>query len=165
MVWLKKVWWMCLLAIAGGGPLPLWLHQAICHGEHLRCAGHFPGDSSGCSNGHSQGHQSTHSLATCGHVHTQATHPQTAVREQAPQPNSSCLSRSSDLPRSNELPRYSGTHDECAACYFLSQLTIPVSLSHSLASDPLVLPRGCLPDERCACDLWPAYSSRGPPVC
>lgn len=38
MVWLKRVWIACLLAIAGGGPLPLWLHHWQCHCAHNHAA-------------------------------------------------------------------------------------------------------------------------------
>lgn len=42
MVGLQRFWMLCLLVIAGSGPLPLWLHHSVCHGHSCDAHDQFP---------------------------------------------------------------------------------------------------------------------------
>src|SRR5690348_2204307 len=72
MVGWKRIWLACLLAIAGSGPLPLWLHQLVCH--------HAPGDHAlACHSGHcGSGHcanESSNKSSWAAHGHSHAAAP------------------------------------------------------------------------------------------
>jgi hypothetical protein len=182
MVWLKRVWIACLLAIAGGGPLPLWLHHWQCHCDHSACATHSLACSADapahCKNESScKNVTSCKTAAGCKHP-SHAAHASSAGCVQASCVQGNCAQASAvDLcgsssdcaanPRTRNVQQWNSSgssHDDCAACYFLSQSTISQLDETPLLPAVHVSLRGLSPDQLPEFDLLAAYSSRAPPV-
>lgn len=150
MAGLKRIWIACLLAIAGAGPLPLWLHKLVCHCPHSHSSA-CDGDPCQPLNGAAKhGAHRMHRADACGHHHHHVAGDSSAVS-----------------PAQRKVLRVSsfgGAHDDCAACYVLSQLTVAAAMRvtpHSTSYLPAhPAPADQLPDF----DLLTAYSSRAPPV-
>lgn len=137
MVWFQRVWLALLLAIAGGGPLPLWLHHMQCH-----CAGEAGScDAEACSHGHAHHGHAAHSHAGHGHIVPGAKN------KSVPQVRSAA-----------------SDHEHCAACYCLSQLSLSATFRTVAFSTSRVLLRAPTPDRIPEFDLLAAYSSRAPPA-
>lgn len=169
MVGWKRIWLACLLAIAGSGPLPLWLHQLVCHhgsGDHAATCGLGGCGPSGCGPGlcatgsspvaNGDRHAAASACAHHGHAVHHASHGAGAV-----------ASKVAEGVKAKRVLRLSSTgsgHDDCAACYVLSQPTVISSIrsvphsAYYLPAHPLAAAR-LLPSELAA-----AYSSRAPPV-
>lgn len=148
MIGLQRIWMLCLLVIAGSGPLPLWLHHAVCHGT----AGHSHGCHGPVCPGHAQ--QTTihsHSHASCcSHSH-QVHAAKVGVAGKDGSPVSSWQAASD-------------SHEDCAVCYTLSQLTTAQPTNDVLVShlhSQYLLYAG---DSQASLQTWLAYSSRGPPT-
>ncbi|MGN6544162.1 MAG: hypothetical protein ACTHK7_03875 [Aureliella sp.] len=139
MVWFQRVWLALLLAIAGGGPLPLWLHHMQCH-----CAGEAGSCHAGaqaCSHGHAHHGHAAHSHAVHGQAVTSA--------------------KSKSVP---QVRSAASDHERCAACYCLSQLSLSAAFRTVAFSTSRVLLRAPTPDQIPEFDLLAAYSSRAPPA-
>lgn len=165
MVGCKRIWLACLLAIAGSGPLPLWLHQIVCHGPHGH--GHYCSHSLAHSSGQACG-QHTHQ-ACAAHVH--AAHSpaagQTASNGVAHAHRATAHAAGHDARtqhrRALRLSSHGDDHD-CAACYALSQPNLVAKVCTvalvvtALPACPLASPEH--PDSV----VVSAYSSRAPPA-
>lgn len=163
MVWLKRVWIACLLAIAGGGPLPLWLHHWQCHCDHNHCA-----PSGACSTDLCSSHTARATKANCSAAngcqpHTQGSH---AHAVPCGDGDADCC-QVAGKSKSQTVPKVRSTgssHDDCAACYFLSQSTIAQFHLTTPSPTAQVSLRGLTPDQIPEFDRLSAYSSRAPPV-
>ena len=154
MTGMKRVWIACLLAIAGGGQLPLWLHRMVCHcpGHHATCEQSTTCSAGACSVAYNSAQPDA---AACGHNHC---HVQPSVAGD--------LSVSANETKQHVLrigPSGDG-HEDCAACYALSQQTVVPSFQAGLSATSF-LPANRLTTERLPdCDLVRSYSSRAPPA-
>ena len=146
MIGLQRILMLCLLAIAGSGPLPLWLHHAVCHGT----ACHGTACNVPVGQGHShQAAEEVHSHASCcGHNHQT---PAAKLAGKAAEPIANWQAASD-------------SHEDCAVCYTLSQLTTAQPTNDVLVSllrSQYLVHAG---DSQTSLQSWLAYSSRGPPT-
>lgn len=163
MVWLKRAWITCLLAIAGGGPLPLWLHHWQCHCDHSHCATTGSCSTDLCSTDTAGSTQaSCYAAKECKpHTHAKHAHATPAVDRIADRCHEAVKSKSQKV---SQLRSSGSSHDDCAACYFLSQSTIAQFHSPTPSPTAEVSLRGLTPDQIPEFDRLSAYSSRAPPV-
>ena len=136
----QRIWMLCLLVIAGSGPLPLWLHTIVCHGH----ATHRHASNATCAA--SQIH------ATCQHCHHHA------------QPHNAQSLKKSAKATLDWQAGGEGEHDECAVCYTLSQLTTAPPINSALVSHLDSQQHYSAIDAQARLQCWLAYSSRGPPA-
>ncbi len=141
MTSLRQIIGLLALALASVGPLPLWMHHAVCH-THSRCLTH----SSDCGHAADSGTHAAVEENRCGHSHSAAT--------VIPQ-------RSRGSSASPELAQLE--HD-CFVCYQLSQAAAASALvSAKVAKLPpitsVVTQRTCV-----TADLNGLYAPRGPPA-
>lgn len=152
---LQRIWMLCLLVIAGSGPLPLWLHHIVCHGHNEVCQGH------NCLA--KQQAPSTEAIKA-GKGKPQAAN--------AHQPADHCcghqhghIAKSSETAQSqlNWQPA-TDSHEDCAVCYTLSQLTTAEPANDALVGQLLASYLCAAGDSQASLNSWLAYSSRGPPA-
>ncbi len=154
MTRLKQLWLVLMLAIAGAGPLPLWLHQWQCHS-------HQTADESVDQHAGHTASPHVHSP----HVHSPQNHHVLKngqlVRCSHPHPGSA---RPAALPEQGVVNSAPHTHDECALCYFLSQASSSASVEASCFGGDLIASLNQeLPSIALAKGI-DAYSSRAPPA-
>ena len=166
MAVLKRIWLACLLAIAGSGPLPLWLHEIVYHGPSghaVHCGGSSHGQDGACSSASSHSHP-----ASCAH-HAHAGHYVHVaygcdLHDSVP---SAALAARMAVDTQQRVLRISSSgssHDDCAVCFFLSQQTVASSIGSAVQSATLVAVAAPATDRLAAFDVATAYSSRAPPV-
>lgn len=151
MVAIQRIWMLCLLVIAGSGPLPLWLHQIVCHG-HNSCHSHGH-----CHHGHSHAGQSNAGQSNAGHSHAAGSQRQ-CTHDHSLSP---LAKRAKAFPQWQSSP---DSHDDCAVCFTLSQLTTAPSLSDPRVCNLFSQGMGQLADSQVCLQTVSAYSSRGPPT-
>ena len=166
MTGMKRVWLACLLAIAGSGQLPLWLHHVVCHshGDHAHCQHLTSAQDSNCTGTCGSAHCSGSSTASpavaasCGQNHQHAgSHP---AHSHVAHDQNACDVKKRVL----RISSAADDHEDCAACFALSQPTLIASIQAGLQVTTFLpaspLAECGLPE----CDPLRAYSSRAPPA-
>ncbi len=135
---LQRIWMLCLLVIAGSGPLPLWLHDVVCHNS--ACASHA------CPSQAASSHNQP--ARCCEHPHADRAFGM--VKSQSQPANWKAVADS---------------HEDCVVCYTLSQLTTASPIQAGLIGHLFSHAVAQAGDSQASLDHWLAYSPRGPPAC
>lgn len=147
MGYVKQFAILCMLAIAGAGPIPLVLHHALCHSHGPHVAGNdVAADVQG-------------SQVCSGHAHCHA----------AEQLGSGSASAGTRIAVSDDSSILSldGVHDDheaCAICYFLAQAAIRAGPTQNVDLSELSIQLVVSASEDVFQGPLHSYATRGPPT-
>ncbi len=148
---------MAILALASAGPIPLWLHHQISHGEHSTC----------CGTSDTIAHDDTPSCAgatVCGSEHAaHATSIHQCSGGEHTEAAAECKVVGSEVAADAAVLIPADDHD-CLVCYLLSQSASPAAVSHHVASAPVIESVTIQLQQNDASVIRSTHPPRGPPT-